>query len=461
MLYQLRRLLFIITLSLLIVTAIVACDYETTSTNFAGNMPNSAENQHEPIQTPSSQITMPSDRTRLSLGVLHADDLIGLHLVIDEFNRSSRTHYVYVIDYSALAPNEDFRVAVNLLTTDILTGRAPDMLSLNRLPFTHYIQRGLLVDLYPFIDSDPELGRDILINNILMATETDGRLYRIAPHFQISTIAGSQDILGSYSGWNLSEFMAVIENNPEADLPMGPRTSKHSFITLLIDNLDEFIDFYSGEALFDNGDFVKLLDFAERYVSDDYWYADFFQQREFITSGRQIMEPSVLGSFIDVWESGIRFDGEIVFKGFPNSDRSGNRFVFPRTFAITTNAEDKDGAWAFLRTLLTGDFQRMQFDFAFSVNKSIFQAQLDMAMSRPLNSPWRDLPPDSMFSQEDADRLMELINTTTKVTDSHSPQMWYIVGDSVRDFFSGRNTSDDTARIIQSRALIYLAEQKI
>ena len=457
MIYKLR--IVFVMLLLLAVTAIVACDYEAVGTNIADDINSSGENQLEPGQTQSAQSTTQSERTRLSFGVLHSDDLIGLQIVIDDFNRSSVTHYVHVIDYSALAPNEDLNSAINLLTMDILTGRAPDMLLLNRLPFTHYIQRGLLVDLYPFIDSDPEFGRDMLISTVLMATETDGSLYRIAPNFMIRTIGGSQDILGSYPGWNLSEFMAVLENNPGADLPMGPNTSIWYFIGLLLDNLDEFIDLSSGEAFFDSGDFAKLLEFAKRYVSGDYWDADFFMRRELITSGRQIMEPFVLGNFVDVWESNAQFDGEVVFKGFPNSDRGGNRFVFPRTFAITTNADDKDGAWSFLRFLLIGDFQKLQSDFMFPVNRAIFQEQLDRALSRPLAHPWRELPPDSMFLQEDADRLIELIDNTTKASDSHSLQLEAIVIDSVWDFFNGRNTSDDIARITQSRVSTYLAEQ--
>jgi hypothetical protein len=167
----------------------------------------------------------------------------------------------------------------------------------------------------------------------------------------------------------------------------------------------------------------------------------------------------MLSSFVDVWERNAQFDGEVVFKGFPAGDRSGNRFAFHSTFALTTGAEDKDGAWEFLRTLLIGRQQQLNSDFMFPVNRSIFQAQLDRAMSRPLAHPWRELPPDSMFLQEDADRLMELIENTTRVDDSLSLQVWSIVSESVWDFFNGRNTAEDAARIIQSRVSIYLAEQ--
>ena len=454
--YNFRRMLVI--LLLIMVIMLTGCEREVVDIYPDGD---SSDVYDEPVRTIDDLIAERNARVRLTLGVLHADLLLGgAHIAIEDFNIHSTTHYVYIIDYSSLVPGDNFTDALRMLNMDIISGRAPDMLVLDRLPFEHYIERGLLVDLYSFLDFDPELGRESLVEDVLLSMESNGRLYRIAPFFLIDTIAGSREVLGDYPGWDLSEFMSGLENNPQADLPMGPFTTSGGFVWWLLGNIDEFIDRKSGEIFFDRGDFALLLDFAENYISDDYFHFDFAQQRELIASSRQIMEPLTLHNFIDLWVVSAMFDNDVVFKGWPRSDRSGSNFVLRPSFAITTNASDKDGAWEFLRTLLMDRAQRLHFDLQFPVSRSLFEDRLNNAMRRPLRDQWerRELPSDAKLTEEDVERFMQLMSSISRTHDGVSDELRGIVSEVVWDFLNGRNTSEEAARIAQNRVFIYVSE---
>ncbi len=51
------------------------------------------------------------------------------------------------------------------------------------------------------------------------------------------------------------------------------------------------------------------------------------------------------------------FGGDITFKGFPCDNGIGNSFSYNNGLSMTSKCVDKEGAWAFMCTLLTKEFQ--------------------------------------------------------------------------------------------------------
>jgi len=123
----------------------------------------------------------------------------------------------------------------------------PDILDVTGLLFSRYAAKGLFEDLYPFIDADPELQRDDLVENVIRLKETDGALYRAASYFGIGTLMGKSSVLGNSIGWTMDEFLAVVKNSPGADYPINPFIDKtHLFAELLSGNMDAYVDQKEG-----------------------------------------------------------------------------------------------------------------------------------------------------------------------------------------------------------------------
>lgn|GEM_PF-6597494 len=79
-----------------------------------------------------------------------------------------------------------------------------------------------------------------------------------------------------------------------------------------------------------------------------------------------------------------------------------------------------------------------------------------LSMSRPFLDDINET-----LSSEAADGLMQLIGSITHTTGSGTgASLQNIVRETVSDFFNGLISANDAARIIQSRAIIYLAEQQ-
>jgi len=404
------------------------------------------------------------DKEILTLGTFDFDS--SIRFAVEQFNRSSDTHRIDVIDYSVFNTDPDGSAGLLRLSTEIITGNAPDILDLSSMPVHSYASKGLLVDLYPFIDADPELDRSSIIESLLRASEIDGSLYYIIPSFRISTMGGHPSVLGSYPGWNLDEFIDVIEANPDADMPMGSRSDRISFFsTALRNNVDDFVDWASGTANFESDDFIRLLELANKYPRE-VDHGNIVSLLEMFSSGRQLVEMVRLSGVKDYIMYSAFFDGDVVFKGFPTKHRDGNAFRPSTSIAITTNCSDIDAAWEFLRLFLLEDYQR---DVAsiifFPVNMVVIEEHNQIAMNPPegmmssaTDGSGIEIKLDSKMSQEGVDAIMDLINNTTRIWVGEDA-VERIVIETATDFFNGSITSQDAARIIQNRVSTYLAEQ--
>ena len=410
--------------------------------------------------TESTNLDLP-ERETLTLATFRYDD--HLNYIVEQFNRSSSTHQIQVMDYMLFG--DDFTHGLLRLNTEMIAGRGPDILDVWILPVQNYAPKGFLVDLYPLIDADPEFNRDSFVEGVLKALETDGSLYRISPSFLFHTVFGNPSVLGSYPGWNMDEFINVFNENPQADMPIGFYSSSMYFLSVILTaNLDLYIDRASGTAYFDSEEFIDLLELADTFPTDmaDSSRYDQHEAHMYIFTGRQIMEMGTFSTFGHIRLNRTGFGGEIVFKGFPSADRNGNT-IRPRTsIAITSTCKDIDAAWEFLRMFLMEDYQRNYITRSFPVNKVVFEERLkeqmvdDRAQFTTSTGEKIAIKP---FSEEEADMIRSVINNTTRLIAEGDNSLWEIVTESAEDFFNGKITARDAARIIQSRAIIYLSEQ--
>jgi len=419
------------------------------------------------LLTKTTLDTIP-DKIILTLGTF--DFSSSIRHAVEQFNKNSDTHSIQVIDYSAFNIGTDWTHGLLRLNTELIAGNAPDILDFRYMPINNYISQDFLLDLYPLLDADPEIGRDSLVESVLKAFEINGSLFRIVPSYRVMTIAGHPTTLGKYPGWNMDEFIDVLYNNPQANMPMGLYGDKQWFFYIVfINNVEDFIDLESGTASFDSDDFTKLLELSNKFPSNINW-DNVISMHERFALGQQIMEMFIIG-FGGVSDYSVYralFGGDIVFKGFPTENRDGHAFIPSTNIVITSQCTDVDAAWGFVRLLLIDEYQRnFTSSQYFPVSRIVFEEHLTNAMNPPvgMNTTISDgysgstLEFDPKLSQSDVDALRYLIDNIVNVWNDEVT-VWGIVSESATDFFDGRITAQDAARIIQSRVSIYLSEQR-
>ncbi|MCL2628215.1 MAG: extracellular solute-binding protein [Oscillospiraceae bacterium] len=423
---------------------------------------NNEGSNHELIFLTKTPYTDIPEREVLTLATFYLD--WNIRGAVVQFNRTSTTHRIHVTDYAEFGTDDDWGAGLTRLSAEITAGNVPDILDVSNLPFSQYAAKGLLLDLYPLIDADPDYSRSDFMEAALRATEIDGSLYKIFPYFSIATFIGNPAVVGSYPGWNMEEFVAVLNANPDADFPLGQGLTRMAVLqALFMFNMNEYVDWNEGKVYFDSDEFIGLLEYAKTLPDDFDWNDDYISEPALISSGRQIISAIALNDFHDYQMYRALYGGEIVFKGIPAESKNGFSLTSHTNFAITAKCKDANAAWSFIRTFLSENWYNDSSRYGTPINRHAFEKQLNEAMKESEHGHgsvgWDGITIElEALTQADADKIMAMINSITGSI-GEDEVLWEIISESVSAFFNGQSTAQDVARIIQNRASTYVSER--
>lgn len=421
----------------------------------------------------------------LSMAVMYLDYQVR-NAVID-FNKKSDKYRIEVIDYSEYNTEDDSSAGLNKLTTEIMAGNVPDILAMNSvLPYAQLASKGLLEDLYPYIEADEKLNKDDFFPTVTSALEVDGKLYEICPSFSINTVIGASSVVGDTPGWSYEQFDEALASMPEGCDPLDKYVTKYDMLQACLSmDMESFVDWTTGECRFDSDGFKAMLEFANRFPEsfdwDNYEYNADDNTQTRIAQGKQMLMQASVYSFTDIQYNDIYFGGSSTYIGYPTSSGTGSMISLDSGLSMSSRCANKDAAWQFMRTILTEDYQKNVYSLPTNINA--YNAKLKEAMTPQYQTDANGkvvldaagakivvshggmgLADGTSYdfyalTQEQADKLMELINTTTKLAD-YSSSIFDIVKEQAQAFFAGQKTVDEVAKLIQSKANIFVNEQR-
>lgn len=429
------------------------------------------------VPTPASEVPV---KTVLTLATYYLD--WNLRAEILDFNKTSSTHRIRVTDYSEYDDyrsenQEDWNAGLTKLNTEIISGNIPDIIAGNSLPIQNYINKGIMEDLYPFINSDPDYSIDQLVEQVVRASEVEGKLYQISSGFYVQTAVGNPGVVGDKMGWTIDEAMEILNKAPAGATLFGQYYTKADmFQMLFMFDMDSFIDWTTGKCSFDSEDFIKLLEFANTFPSEYNWEtAENIPDYQLARDGLLIAQQVHLSGF----DNGLSqyktiFGGEITFKGFPCSDANGHVMMLSDGIGISTSCKDKDAAWQFIRRILSEEYTA-QYGWTFPINKAAMDNAIEKALTvetyiDPETGEERPVSYGSMMyedgfevemlppTQEEIDQIMELINSIDKVI-NYDTELVQMIAEEATPFFEGQKSSKEVADIIQSKMFLYISEQ--
>lgn len=394
---------------------------------------------------------------------------------IIDFNKTNDKYRIKVKEYMS---ESDYETSLTQFNADMTTGNCPDIIDLSYGDFSQYASKGILEDLYPYMEQSG-INQDDYLENILKAYEVDGRLYGIMPKFYVSTVLVKSSLVGDASGWTLSENLDFLEEkNPENVFQYGSRDS--IFYYCIYNNIDEFINWETGECFFNSQEFIRALEFAAKFPEEP----DYSQDDEGIASklhsDKILLMQHTLSSVQEYQMTNGLFGEETTYIGYPNSERKGN-LIQPvgGSMGMSSKSKHKDGAWEFMKTILSDEFQDSLISeyggWGFPVKKSALDKQFELDMTpdyyedeegNKIENPkttwgYDDFTMEIMAAtQEEIDAVRELIASAEKLSGSLNVQLMNIINEEAEPFFKGQKSASDTAEIIQNRIQIYVNENR-
>ena len=400
------------------------------------------------------------------------------------FNRTHDNVRLEYLDYSQYNTENDFSAGVTKFNTEVMAGNLPDIIPTNQIAYRQIASKGLLEDLYPYLDKDPELKREDFFPNLLSALEVNGGLYQVVSGFSVETLCGAASIVGDTPGWTYDDFNAALEKMPEGCTPLEPYVTRDQVMSsLLYADMDSFVDWTTGKVNFESDNFKQLLQFVKQFPAEYNWdeHDNSESTQDLLRQGRQMLTQTYLYGLDSILWNGANFGGQATYIGWPTSSGVGSIMRFENGFAMSRSCADKDAAWEFFRSMLTESGQTNQYNIP--SNRNVFNKQLEDFMTpryrkdadgnilldengekiEESRGGWID---DNgvehniyAMTQEQADEVLTIIETCTKVA-SYDTSIYDIVNEQAQAFFADQKSVDEVARLIQSKANIYVNEQR-
>ena len=421
----------------------------------------------------------------LSMAVMYLD--YHTQQAIIDFNRSNEKYRVDVRDYSEYNSEDDYSAGLTKLTTEIMAGNMPDILSVaESIPYRQLAAKGLLEDLYPYIDADEQLSRGDFFPNVLSAMELDGKLYAACAGFAVNTAVGASSVVGDTPGWTYDDYYAALATMPEGcdgfDIGVDRDTMLEACLAL---DMTDYVDWAAGTCSFDSEDFVKVLDFCKPFPDASYYenyeYTAEDSPANRVAQGKQMLCVATFSStdffYMDYDKV---FGGQATCIGFPTNKGVGNTLAMLESYAMSSSCHNKEAAWQFLRGFLTEEYQ-MEGNYL-PTNQKTFEKQLEKAMEVEyekdangnylLDENGERIPVshgsvyDGMETYDiyattprQAQMLRDVIASATKMMD-YDTSIINIVKEEAAAYFAGQKTAQEVCKLIQSKVNIYINEQK-
>ena len=412
------------------------------------------------------------EKEEIVYGALYLDYNIREEII--KFNKSNDKYRVVCKEYTT----EDYEAGMAQFHADLTTANCPDIIDLSGLDYSMYAGKGVLEDLYPYMEKSG-LKKEDYVENVLAAYEKDGKLFGITPQFYITTIMAKKSKVGDISGWTIEEMLDFAAANEGSELfPYGNRSAV--FYNCIYNNIDEFINWETGECFFDSEAFIRTLEFAAKFPEE----ADYSEEQEGIhsklMSDKLLLMQSSVSSVQELQMLQGMFGEEIAYVGYPNSDRSGNLiYSSGGSMGMSARSKHKDGAWEFMKTLISEEYQaslvREHGNWGFPIKKSALEAQFEMDMTpvyytdengkqvEEMKTSWGydDFNIDIYAAtEEEIKQVKELIASADKLSGNVNEQLVNIVTEETEAFFKGQKSAADTAGVIQNRIQIYVNENR-
>lgn len=471
-------------------------------------------NSSELIRLVKTENDPSKEKKIITLATLNMDS--EMRTLISDFNKNNSEYRIKVTDYSEYNTGDDYTAGITKLNTEIIAGRVPDIIAVGYfMPIDQYAAKGILEDLTPYIERD--LGKDALVEDFFKTLRDDnGKLYEAYSAFTMQTLVGLRSVVGDEADWSFKKLQEAFATLPEGASIVGDYYSRSSALYMfLYSNMDKFVNWETGKCTFDSQDFIDLLETVKTFPADEDIKSNdgetaYVSDQVKVLTGKQLLSNANAYSLTDFRANTFYAYGkdDISFVGYPGTGAAFS--AVGMGYAISAKSENKEAAWQFVSRILTEDYQNGQNKYGyyngFPTNEAVFDKMMEAEAtptfdenavisstyvvgnngtssdgglgerepyySGATNDKGVHEQPKTTYgfggdftveiyamTEQEKEVVLDLLKNTTTFM-RYDSSLSDIINEEIQPFFKGEKSAADAAKMIQSRATIYVNEQK-
>lgn len=422
-------------------------------------------------------------KTYISIGYVTLLDDAYLTQAVSDFNKNNDEYRITLTNFY---PREGGLDPLLRLNNEIASGNAPDILYINSsLSPLMYAKNGLFVDLYEYLDKDPEL-RENLLSFVTESVELNGILPQMITKFKIRTLIGKTENLDGKTSWSMSDMLMKYKSLLNNTI-FSYDISRNWLKTYVLDGLiAECLDYDNAVCDFNKQGFKDYIELYKLLTEnfDSTEYVNDYMQFKINNFGRcrnneMLLSSSTISNvytYMDEIILNFR-DEEVSIIGYPTmfGDASGD-YIEANGFSILSTSENKDAAWEFIKFTLsdyftsrcTSLFEIIPTKRAIDIINDWYEGQYiyyaDNNIER-VGSSFLIKDAETKYGpgiqEQINDEWITKFNTYLDTINNYvykDINVINIVDDEVSVYVNSNKSTDDTIKAIQSRVLIYMSE---
>ncbi|MDO5560019.1 MAG: hypothetical protein Q4F95_10535 [Oscillospiraceae bacterium] len=386
-----------------------------------------------------------NSRQIIQLAGNNMTDNTALLSQIAKFNLENQDYFIETKDYTSgkLSSHGGF---FSSMYNDIVTGDIPDIFVLGSdFNADLFARLGLFEDLSGFIDNDTEIHKEDYFENILELYQYDDKLYGITAGFSLNSIIRSHPSAAG-SGMNLTQFLDMAETE---NLKFSNVTREELYDYLILAHADEFVDYKEATASFNSEQFIRLLGYVEKAcdMNGTLNICNVYDFKQFNCFTALYGEDY---SMFDISQTGESLACADITMSYG--------------LAVCASSSVKDGAWQFIRSFLSEDFQS-GIDCCFPVSVKAFDKLFDAAaeyngctISCQSDERQEDIEYKIDLSEDERMKIKDIIKSVTSANTQSDAAISAIVKENIDLYLNGGQTAQETAEVIQQKVSLYLQE---
>ena len=347
--------------------------------------------------------------------------------IVSQLNKSQSQYEYRINEYSA---GEGSR-----LIADISAGGKVDLVIHKDLLD---VKSDMFMDLYPYIDRD--LGRDSFIPNILSALSDSGELHEIWEGVSIVTIAARREDAEGMKDISPQDWEQLVAENEQYEAVFQSFMDKDNYLKWLAQvGQVRYVDRQNAACSFDSEGFAQLMAWGKSMGDAVAEGSD----GPALDISQAALSVETISDPVRLMAIRTNFGEDFSFVGFPTGEEGLSYYepYYNGSMAIPANSSNAEGAWAYIRSLLSPEHQN-SLDYSLPVELSAFSRKAEKSLEPEL-----------------AEKLLDLAGDTTAAKRCSDQQISDIIIKAGQAYLFGDKTLQETVDDIQSRALIYMAEQ--
>ena len=405
-----------------------------------------------------------------------------------KYNREHPDKRVVLTEYDPYEEDERLgqEIRTGTYTPDVVLG------SLSDDTYRSLIKDDCFVDLMPFVEADDTLNRENLFGCVFNSFMKDGKLYGIPRKLAYRTILANKSIVGEREGWTTHEFIEFLNTLPENVTYMSS-VSQENYWDLFggqSEMLSAFVNWDERTCSFDSEDFVSLLRYivslpqksgstANKEVSESNPYGEFTSYRTGKTAA--VLEYSGRGDFSGfIHAYGYFGKDNMVYCGYPTAEGTNGTLLLPSSqlCTILSSCEDISLTWDYIKFYISylyadGSIEsglsslHSQFPKAQNGQKIYYHLQYNGGMRYGTGKPDADGTyrgePGDFYTSDDIDfagieKWLDEIGSPV-LRFAYPEALTNIITEEIGSYLGGARSAEETAKMLQSRVSLYLAEQ--